>query len=152
RKRLEHDLLRQQRDLVVLHERERLARALHDDIGQVLGYANMQTQAIRELLATGQTAMADSHLARLADVAQATHVNLREHILGLKLGAVREQPFLPALQESLKRFGRYDDVQVELSVDQARDIQLAPDAMTQLLCIIQEALTNTQKHAHARHV
>jgi PAS domain S-box-containing protein len=152
RKRLEHDLLRQQRDLAVLHERERLARALHDDVGQVLGYVNMQTQAVRELLATGQTAAADSHLARLADVAQSTHANLREHILGLKLGAVREQPFLPALEAHLQRFSRYDDVHVELNADHARGIRFAPDAATQLLCIIQEALTNTQKHAHAQHV
>jgi PAS domain S-box-containing protein len=152
RKRLEHDLLRQQRDLAVLHERERLARALHDDVGQVLGYVNIQTQAVRELLATGQTAAADSHLARLADVAQATHANFREHILGLKLGAVQEQPFLPALEAYLQRFSRYDDVHVELNADHARDIRFAPDATTQLLCIIQEALTNTQKHAHAQHV
>jgi PAS domain S-box-containing protein len=151
-KRLEQALLRQQRDLAVLEERERLARALHDDMGQVLGYVNMQAQAVRELLTAGQMAVADSHLGRLAEVAQAAHADLREHILGLKIGAAQEQPLLPTLEACLEQFRRYDDLHVELHAADLGAVQLAPGAATQLLCIIQEALANARKHAHAQHV
>jgi nitrate/nitrite-specific signal transduction histidine kinase len=78
RQRAQAHLLQQQRALAVLEERERLARELHDDLGQVMGYVNVQAQAVRELLATGQTEAADAHLARLTAVVQDAHADLRE--------------------------------------------------------------------------
>jgi signal transduction histidine kinase len=39
--------LEQQRALATLQERERVARELHDSLGQVLGYVKMQAQRAR---------------------------------------------------------------------------------------------------------
>ena len=56
--------------LATLQERERLARELHDSIGQVLGYVSLQAQTIRKWVQAGNTEKAESLLSRLAEVAQ----------------------------------------------------------------------------------
>ena len=61
-KRAQAQILEQQRSLAVLDERERLARELHDELGQVLGYVKMQAQAARDQLAREQIATADEYL------------------------------------------------------------------------------------------
>ena len=48
-KRTQERFLEQQRALATLQERERVARELHDSLGQVLGYVKMQAQAARGL-------------------------------------------------------------------------------------------------------
>ncbi|UCD99710.1 MAG: PAS domain S-box protein, partial [Chloroflexota bacterium] len=45
-KQAQQQILEQQRALAMLNERTRLARELHDSVGQVLGYVSMQAQAI----------------------------------------------------------------------------------------------------------
>ena len=40
--------LRQEQALIALQERNRIARELHDSLGQVLGYINMQIEVIRK--------------------------------------------------------------------------------------------------------
>ena len=43
-------IAQQQRALAAAQERERVARELHDTIGQVLGYVSLQVEAMRKLL------------------------------------------------------------------------------------------------------
>ncbi|MFQ5854333.1 MAG: PAS domain S-box protein [Anaerolineae bacterium] len=153
KKRLEQELLRQQRALAVLEERERLARELHDSLGQILGYVNTQTQAARELLSRDQAAAADTHLRRLAEVAQDAHADVREYILSLQASALTEQGFLPALEEYLQRFSQNNGIQTELiASDELADVAFGPNVEAQLMRIVQEALTNVRKHARAQHV
>ncbi|HBY95760.1 MAG TPA: hypothetical protein DEP84_17700 [Chloroflexi bacterium] len=153
KKRLEQELLRQQRALAVLEERERLARELHDSLGQILGYVNTQTQAARELLSRGQTAAVDTHLKRLAEVAQDAHADVREYILSLQTSAASEEGLLPALEGYLQRFSQNSGIQPELIVaDELADVEFRPGVKTQVIRIVQEALTNVRKHASAEHV
>lgn len=153
RKRLEQELLRQQRALAVLEERERLARELHDSLGQILGYVNTQSQATRELLARGQTEAADTHLKRLVEVAQDAHADVREYILSLQTSALTEQGLLPALQGYLQRFSRNNGIQTELLAStEVAEAAFGPNIKVQLMRIVQEAVTNVRKHARAQHI
>jgi PAS domain S-box-containing protein len=152
-KRAQVQLLQQQRAMAVLGERERLARELHDDLAQVLSYANVQAQAVRELLAQGQIAQADLHLAHLAAAAQDAHADAREYILGVRVGGSPEQGFLPTLAQYLQRFGQGCGLHTELIIPQALEgTVFDPAVEVQLLRIIQEALTNVRKHACAHAV
>lgn len=153
KKRLEHELLQQQKALAAVKERERLARELHDGLGQVLGYVNTQSQAVRELLAQGQKAEVDAHLKRLTEVAQNAHADIREYILGLRATGASEQGFLPALREYLRRFNQYHEIQTRLTVcDEMQEITLGPNVEAQLMRMIQEALTNVRKHAETQDI
>jgi PAS domain S-box-containing protein len=145
--------LEQQRALATLQERERVARELHDSLGQVLGYVKMQAQAARGLLAQNQSAEADRYLAQLVAVAQDAHADVREYILGARADISAEAGFILALTQYLQRFSENCGIAAELSAPpELSDGAFEPMVEAQLLRIIQEALTNVRKHAQARHV
>ncbi len=155
RKQAEVQLLRQQRVLAEMEERERMARGLHDSLAQVLSYANMQAQAARELLTKGQTDTVDTYLARLVDATQEAHTDAREYILGVRTGIPSEQGFPAALEQYLQRFGQRYGIGTELIVPEPKalaEVSLEPTVEIQLLRIVQEALANVRKHAAATSV
>ncbi len=143
-------LLQQQLALAVLEERERIARELHDSLGQVLAYVNTQAQAASQLLSEGQTATAENYLARLVAVAQEAQSDVREYIASAKGATSTRSGLFTTLAQSLQRFGQNYKIHTELTVppDLAEDA-LEPSVEVQLVRIIQEALANVRKHAGA---
>ncbi len=153
RKQAEARMLEHQRSLATLRERDRLARELHDSLGQVLGFAKMQAQAARELLARGEVPQADAHLARLVSVAQDAHADVREFIVGARSHGAAELDFLPSLEDYLHRYEATWGISTALEASPGLDGHtLEPMAATQLFRILQETLTNVRKHARARSV
>jgi PAS domain S-box-containing protein len=150
RKRDQAQIVEQQRALAILKERERLARELHDGIGQTLGYVKMQAQSARDRLAQGLTAETDHQLTLLIAAAQDAHTDVREYLLEVQTSATGQPGFLTGLKQYLHRFGEVYELNVGLVVppDWSDDL-LEPTVEAQLLRIIQEALTNVRKHARA---
>jgi PAS domain S-box-containing protein len=142
-------VLEQQRALATLQERDRVARELHDGLGQVLGFVKMQALAVRSLLARGHGVEADRYQTQLAAVVQDAHADVREYILGARTGGASESGFLPALESYLQRFKQNYGITTKLTVaPELTEAALTPMVEAQLLRIIQEALTNVRKHAH----
>lgn len=151
--RAQAQIVAQQRALATLQERERLARELHDGAGQMFGYVSLQAQAIHKLVSDGHLAAAEEQLVRLADVASAAHIDLRESILSLKAGAGASPAFLAALRQYLTAYQNNYGIAVALSVaDDLDDNAFAPDTTAQLLRVITEALTNARRHGGASRV
>ena len=149
-KRAQARLVEQERVVATLQERERLARELHDGMGQVLGYLSLQAQTARKRLHEGDDEKADALLARLTDVAQHAHVDVRESILALKAASSEDWSFLPTLDRYLQDFQAQYGIRTELSVaDGVSEESFEPKASVQLLRVIQEALTNARKHGAA---
>jgi signal transduction histidine kinase len=152
-KRTHLQLLEQQRALGTFEERERLARELHDNLGQVLGYVKMQAHAARNLLAQDQPAQVDDYLARLIKISQDAHTDVHNYILGVKSSAVSAHAFLPALKDYLQRVQDAYGIRAALELSPQLDTQsLEPMVSAQLLRIIQEAVMNVCKHAHTSQV
>jgi signal transduction histidine kinase len=139
-----------QRVQATLRERERLARELHDSIGQVFGFANLKLGAARKLMADGKLAKADDHLATLEHIVAGAHGDLREYILNLRVGPAEERPFLAALRQYIDGYCQNYGIQVDLSVGAGIDDGVfSMEAQMQLFRILQEALSNARKHAQA---
>jgi len=144
-------VLAQQRALAAAEERERLGRELHDGLGQVMGYLNLQAQTAETLLDRGQIAGVRTNLHQMAQAAQQAHMDVRSFILGFRAAA--RQSFGEALQQTVAEFERQAGIPVSLETSQSWDERwLSPVAEVDLLRIIQEALTNIRKHAQARRV
>ena len=153
RKHAETQLLEQHKALTMLRERERLARELHDNLGQVLGYIKTQAQATRELLARGEVTTADTYLSQMIAASQENHTDIREFILGATARATLDQGFFATLEHYLQRFEQLYGIEVGLEVaPDLHDHVFAPATDVQLLRIIQEALTNSRKHAQTNRV
>ncbi len=152
RRRMQAQVLEQQQTLAVIREREHLARELHDNLGQVLAFVTAQGQAIHRLLARGEIAAADAHVGRLVEVASEADTDIRESILGLRV-AFDAQGLLSALATYLNQYEKRYGIHTTLNAPQSlSDGAFEPLTEVQLLRIIQEALTNARKHAHARSV
>jgi signal transduction histidine kinase len=150
-KQAQAQLLKQQQTLATLHERERLARELHDSIGQVLGYASLQLEAACRLMNKGQVDEASSQLGRMAVVLQDAHADVRTHILDLQAAPAPQQPYFDALRHYLKGFTNNQGIQALLSVaDDLDEDYFSPDDRMQIFRILQEALSNARKHGKAR--
>lgn len=151
RKRAHSELLQQQRALAVLDERDRLARELHDNLAQVLGYVSTQGQAAREVLSQGKPILAGEMLTRLITVAQNAQGDAREYIAGTGTGPLTSRGLLPALDEYIGQFSQSSGLRTELVASPGIEQGMfEPVVEVQLLRIVQEALTNVRKHAHAR--
>ncbi|NJD59965.1 MAG: PAS domain S-box protein [Anaerolineae bacterium] len=143
-------LIEQQQVLATLRERERLAGELHDNAGQLLGYVNLQAQAIRKLVHDGENEKAEAQLSRLASAAQEAHTDLRESISNLKVGSLEAWSFLGTLQQHLASYQNIYAINTELVIPGGLDINaLKPGTSVQLYRVIQEALTNARKHGQA---
>lgn len=145
-------VVEQQRTVATFEERERMARELHDGIGQTLGYVNVQAQAAQTLLEKNQPEAAQKNLVGLVQVAQDAHANLRHYILGLRDSVAPQRNFYQALQSYLNSFHQAWGIETIFSPPQG-ELPVLPVAVEdQLLHIVQEALANIRKHTEARRV
>ena len=78
-----HRLEGELRALAVRHERERIAREIHDGLAQVLGYVNTKSQAVEGLLEAGRLDEARVQMAELSAAARSIYVDVREAIHGV---------------------------------------------------------------------
>ena len=149
-KRAHRQIVEQQRALATLRERDRLARELHDGLGQLLGYVKLQAEALRGMLQRGQQSNADTCLAQLAAVAQDAHADVREYIMSARTGLAPDAGFFAALETYIQRFSEHSGVRTSLDIQPGLlDEAFEPMVAAQLLRIVQEALTNVRKHARA---
>lgn len=148
KKQLEQEITRQRQSLVILEERERIAREMHDGMGQVLGYVNTKAQAVRRFLSSNNPEKAQTHLMQLEEAAREVYADVREAILGLRTTVISEKGLVPTLEEYLHSFDSQSGIQTELIIDNQDTLDhFPPHIEVQLIRIIQEALTNIRKHA-----
>lgn len=146
-------LIEQKQALATLQERERLARDLHDTLGQVLGYASMQIDAAAKLSREGRVAAAVTQLDRLGAMIREAHAEVREYIMNLRTTPALHRPFFTTVQQYLEGFTSNYDIQTDLTVGTSwNGTTFSLEMQTQIFRIVQEALTNARKHSQARHI
>ena len=127
-------------------ERQRIARELHDDTEQALASLLLGLRNV-EALTTLDTIRA--HTAKLRQVAAQTLDELQRLVQGLRPALLDEMGLAAALQHLCADVAQAHGMRVELHVGQLAGLHLPPAVETALYRIVQEALTNIAKHAHA---
>ena len=140
-------------DLAVLQERERIAREMHDGLGQVLGYINTQTLAVKKLISDSRLDDAREELTSMEDATRHLYADVREGILGLRMSPNSSGGLMQELGDYIERFGEMSGIDARLQVSpDAKGYVLTPSVEIQLTRVIQEALSNVRKHASAASV
>jgi signal transduction histidine kinase len=131
-------------------ERRRLARDLHDGALQDLAYALAEVEIAR---AFPDDPELDARLGRTVDTLRRVGQELRAAVNDLRLGEERDGP-LPGLVESLVERNRVmtPDCRIELLVGEGFPSTSQGAFGTNLLRILQEALTNVRRHSGAGEV
>jgi two-component system nitrate/nitrite sensor histidine kinase NarX len=150
RKRAQAQILEQQKVQAALEERAGLARELHDSIDQSLAAAQLQAEIADELVDHGEIAGVHATLSRLVEITQSGHTDIRQYLLGAKTLLAPGQNVFAALQQFVRQFSRDFGPVTELVISpEVREQRLDARVEVQLIRIVQEALANVRKHAHA---
>ena len=128
-------------------ERERWARELHDETLQNLA-------AVRLALASAQRIGDPAAIPAAIEQLDADIASLRALITDLRPAALDQlgpQAAIEALAERVRRTGLQVDVHIDFAYERERaSSRLLAELETAAYRITQEALTNAQKHGHAR--
>jgi len=131
-------------------ERKSLSRELHDQVGQMLTGLRMELAAVSRLQADPQSEMA-VRLDRAKGTVEQTLGIVRNIAMLLRPSMLDDLGLTPALNWLVKEFSRSSGISIQAQVNSRVDE--LPDAhRTCLYRVVQEALTNTTRHAGARSV
>ena len=129
-------------------ERRRLSRELHDETGQALTSILLGLKAIEDARGTDRFPAA---LADLRELVVATLQDVRRLAVELRPKALDDFGLVPALERLTSAFAEQTGIAVHLE-SRLPEPRLPPEIETVLYRVVQEALTNVVKHAHAEHV
>ena len=140
----------QEKEAAVSQERIYLARELHDSIAQSLAFIKIQVQLMRDAVRSGNSTDIQAILEEIDTGVRESYGDVRELLLHFRTRTNIED-IEPALATTLRKFEHQSGVQTTLTM-QGQGMPLSPDLQIQVLHIIQEALSNVRKHAHAAQV
>ncbi len=145
-RRLEHEVLE-----AAGREQERIARELHDGLGQVLTGSAMQLHVVeRELAARGDDALADDLVRIRGHVSDALD-QARAIARGLFPVEVDPDGLAPALGRLCAEVGQSFGVECHFESDAAVAVA-SGEAAGHIYRVVQEAATNAVRHGHAERI
>lgn len=140
---------KQARDLAGLEERQRLARELHDTVNQVLFSANIVADSLRYM------AEPDSKIAKGLDTLQSLNkgalAEMRTLLMELRPQSIVDTQLSKLIQNLVNSMASRTQLTVTLNED-VNGATLPEEVHIGLYRIVQEALNNIIKHAHAKTV
>jgi len=150
-KRIQKQLMENNKNLAILKERELLARELHDNIGQILAAIHMQLTSAKELLLKHKTDQSMNCLIRSIDLTQQSKDSIRDYLRGVVDSSMSAENFWLTLNQFIKDYHQNFGIKTRLSVSpELTDQQMNSCIALQLMPIIQEAFTNARKHGRAK--
>lgn len=135
---------------LVLAERNRIARDLHDTLAQGFAGIGFQLEAVATRLADAP-AQAQQHLNLALQMVRHSLTEARRSVMNLRSAALENGDLGNALAETARQMAAHMPVEVQLKVSgTARP--LPSKIENHLLRIGQEAITNSLKYAHAARI
>ena len=129
-------------------ERARIARELHDEAGQSLTGIVMSVEAAASALPSGAAA-SQERLERAKALAQNTIEEIRKLVIDLRPAALDDLGLMPALRACAEE--RLADRGVKVYLEPSKlDQRLPGHVESCLFRVVQEAITNIARHAHAK--
>jgi signal transduction histidine kinase len=131
---------------LVLAERSRIARELHDTLIQGFSGITMQMHAFTSRLSASEDRQALGEIIHDAGIClQET----RRSVAGLRGGTGSSSGLSEAIAGAARQLTQEHEIRLKLNLDDQRQ-ELPAEVKYNLLCIAQEAITNSIKHSGAR--
>jgi len=132
-------------------ERRRIARELHDDLGQLLVALRLELNRVSAGDESAQLQLRE-RLGRAMMVLDETVKAVRNLSRELRPAVLDDIGLAAALDSQLGEFHERTGIDCELDLGGEGDVPIEPERATALFRIIQEAMTNVAQHAGAKHV
>jgi PAS domain S-box-containing protein len=134
-------------------ERTRIARELHDDLGQLLTALKIDLSSVQQALESGTAALPSvlRQLQGMHGLIDTTVASMRRIAADLRPVMLDDLGLLPAIEWLTNDFTARYSIEVERRIALG-DVVFSRNAATTLFRIVQEALTNVARHAEATRV
>ena len=136
-------------NLATLEERNRLARDLHDTVKQQIFAANMQLGAAQEVF-EHDTNSAQEHVAEAKKLVHDVQRELSLLINELRPINLSNADFMETLKKIIKDWNRQNQVDLKSEIEEINEVDTK--TQHQIICIMQEALSNIARHSEASKV
>ncbi len=134
--------------LVIVEERERIAKDLHDGIIQSIYAVGLSLEDMPELM-DDDPAEARERIDRAIEALHMTIRDIRNFIMGLRPELLDQRDLVGSLQALAEEVRLNSMVEVETSIDAAAAAALPEHARAPVFHITREALSNVVRHSHA---
>lgn len=132
-------------------EKTRIARELHDDLGQQLAALKLEVSRIENRAEAAMTAQAGADLRTIYTLIDQLVVSVRRIAADLRPAMLDDLGLIPAVEWFSDEFSARYGVRVIRQVD-ADDVDFQPETATVVFRVIQEAMTNVARHSGATEV
>ncbi|QBD80608.1 hypothetical protein EPA93_33400 [Ktedonosporobacter rubrisoli] len=140
----------EQQRTAIEHERQRIARDIHDSVAQQMTYALRRLELVQYLL-ENQPQLALTEARRTQNIVKTALAELRHCIATLLPERLQGQSLALAIRNLLDEYTQADPI-LEITCE-SDDLQHIPAPLeAPAYRLIREALNNVRKHAHATHV
>jgi PAS domain S-box-containing protein len=131
-------------------ERQRIARDLHDQLGQSVIVLRLKLEGLKKMCASNEVLS-----IQIEEVRQlAREIDLDVDFLAWKFRptVLDDVGIVAALEQYIRQWSAHFNIPAEFNANRFGKIRLKPEAETNLYRITQEALNNIYKHANASKV
>lgn len=136
--------------LSAVEERQRLARDLHDTVAQTLYSMTLLAEAVRRMANAGDLPQVQAYAGRLGETAQQSLKEMRLLVYEMRSSMLDQQGLQKAIQSRLDSVEKRSGIDVEFQTN--LDGKLPDEVEKSLFYVVNEALTNSLKHASANSV
>jgi PAS domain S-box-containing protein len=131
-------------------ERRRIAREVHDELGQLLTSLRLDLGLMRRELCRVPAAVLEARIATMVDLVDLTIATVRRVARELRPAVLDDFGLRAALEQEMTTFAERTGIDVKISI--RHDELIDSDHATALYRIVQESLTNVARHSGATRV
>jgi signal transduction histidine kinase len=131
------------------NERRRIARELHDEVGQSLWAMGLEIDNLAAAVKSSDNELALRRLEGLREISNSSVRVVRNMSLLLRPSMLDDLGLVPALEWLAREVSRTSGLRVEVTEEQVPDL-LPEEHKTCVFRVVQEALRNTCRHAGAK--
>jgi signal transduction histidine kinase len=135
-----------------LEERQRIAADMHDGLGQTLSLLGLRVDRAAELVDERVNGAAVQELRRVREVIGQASKEVRRSIASLREDPQPRRSLQSQLSEWVGQFPSKDGPHIDLVIRLQEPLFVPASYTEQALPIVQEAILNAQRHAHAGYI
>jgi signal transduction histidine kinase len=131
-------------------ERRKIARELHDEVGQSLWAMGLEIDNLGAAVKSGDVELSLRRLEEMREISSSSVRVVRDMSLLLRPSMLDDLGLVPALEWLAREVSRASGLHVDVTDEQIPD-ELPEEHKTCIFRVVQEALRNTCRHASAKH-
>lgn len=146
------NLVKQIEWAATLEERQRIAADMHDGLAQSISLLGLQIDDATNSIQNSMYETSIDQLSQSRNIIENISIEVRKSIASLQGAPQPRRSLQDLLSELVSRIPLENNLKINPIFNIEEPIYLSPDQRGQIVLVVQEALINAHRHAHARNI